>query len=165
MNMPRYRSFNMPNFVVTIARLMLGSIFFVYGLDGFFHFMSNTLAPGRATEFISAMMNSGYLWTMLKIGETIGGAMLIADLFVPLALVLLAPIVVNILCFHWFLNPGGQTVGIYPIGVAIALLELLLAWFYREYFQSLFVFKAAPSPTVLRSLSSDSLASSKLTTD
>lgn len=122
-----------------ILRLALGSIFLVYGLDGFFHFMSNNLASEKATNFIGAIIDSGYLWTLLKVGETVGGAMLLLNLYVPLALVLLAPIVVNILCFHFFLNPSELAIGIYPIEVTIAVLELSLAWLYRGYFQSLSV--------------------------
>lgn len=122
-----------------ILRLALGSIFLVYGLDGFFHFMSNNLVSEKAANFIGAIIDSGYLWTLLKVGETVGGAMLLLNLYVPLALVLLAPIVVNILCFHFFLNPGESAIGIYPIGATIAVLELSLAWLYRGYFQSLFV--------------------------
>lgn len=137
-----------------ILRLSLGSIFLIYGLDGFLHFMSNTVGTGKAANFISAMIDSGYLWSLLKVGETVGGAMLLLNLYVPLALVLLAPIVVNILCFHFFLNPGELAVGVYPIGVTIAVLELSLAWLYREYFQSLFVRSAIAQPLQLEGSSS-----------
>ena len=128
----------------SILRIALGSIFLVYGLDGFFPFMPKSLVSEQATNFITAMIDSGYLWTLLKVGETVGGAMLILNLYVPLALVLLAPIVVNIVGFHFFLNPENRAIGIYPIGVVLVLLELSLAWLYRDFFQSLFVRSALP---------------------
>ena len=125
-----------------LLRLILGSIFLFYGLDAFFHFVPNQTVSEPAGKFISALIDSGYLWTLTKVGETIGGLMLLTDFFVPLALVLIAPIVVNIFCFHLFLNPSGWAIGIYPVGVTIVIAELGLAWFYREYFQGLFVAKA-----------------------
>lgn len=128
----------------TILRFVLGSIFLFYGLDAFFHFAPTATVSEPASKFISALIDSGYLWTLTKIGETIGGLMLLIDLYVPLALVLIAPIVVNIFCFHLFLNPSGWAIGIYPVGVTIVVAELALAWFYREYFQSLFVRSAMP---------------------
>ena len=127
-----------------ILRLVLGSIFLFYGLDAYFHFMPVTNVSDSAGEFIAALINSGYLWTLTKVGETVGGLMLLTNFYVPLALVLLAPIVVNIFCFHLFMNPAGWAIGIYPVGVTIVVAELLLAWFYREYFQSLFVRSAIP---------------------
>ena len=122
-----------------LFRLILGSIFLFYGLDAFFHFVPNQTVSEPAGKFISALIDSGYLWTLTKVGEAVGGLMLLTDFFVPLALVLIAPIVVNIFCFHLFLNPSGWAIGIYPVGVTIVIAELGLAWFYREYFQGLFV--------------------------
>lgn len=125
-----------------LLRFVLGSIFLFYGLDAFFHFTPTQTISEPAGKFVTALINSGYLWTLTKIGEIVGGLMLLTDLFVPLALVLIAPIVVNIFCFHLFLNPSGWAIGIYPIGITIVVAELGLAWFYRKYFQELFVAKA-----------------------
>ena len=140
-----------------ILRLALGSIFLVYGLDGFFSFMPKTLVSEQATNFISAMIDSGYLWTLLKVGETVGGIMLVLNLYVPLALILLAPIVVNVVGFHFFLNPENRAVGIYPMGVILVLLELSLAWLYREYFQSLFIRNAVAQSIQINSISSPTI--------
>ena len=125
-----------------LLRFILGSIFLIYGLDGFFHFLPAKTVSEPAGSFITALIDSGYLWTLTKAGETVGGFMLLTNFYVPLALVLLAPIVVNIFCFHLFMNPAGWAIGIYPVGVTIVLAELGLAWFYREYFQSLFIRRA-----------------------
>ena len=134
--------------VLPIAlRIILGSIFLFYGLDAFFHFIPTQTVSEPAGKFITALIDSGYLWTLTKVGETVGGLMLLADLYVPLTLVLIAPIVINIFCFHLFLNPSEGAIGIYPVGVTIVVAELGLAWFYREYFQGLFVAKAIPQVT------------------
>ena len=127
--------------LLILLRLVLGSIFFVYGLDGFLHFMPpNPVSYQSGT--LSELINSGYLWTLLKATETVGGFLLLTDLYVPMALVILAPIIVNIFFFHLITNPKGWAIGIYPVGVTIVVSELALAWFYRKYFQGVFVRKA-----------------------
>ncbi len=135
-----------------VLRLILGSIFLVYGLDGFLHFMPSKTVGEQAGTFITALINSNYLWTLLKASETIGGFMLLTNLYVPLALVLLAPIIINIFCFHLFMNPAGWVIGIYPVGVTIVVAELALAWFYRQYFVGLFVRNATAQITQIESL-------------
>ena len=136
-----------------LLRLVLGSIFLVYGLDGFIHFMPSKTLSEQAGTFIAALINSGYLWTLLKASEIIGGFLLLTNLYVPLALVLLAPITVNIFCFHLFMNPARWVIGIYPVGVTIVVAQLALAWFYKEYFRSLFVRNATTQIPPLESLS------------
>jgi putative oxidoreductase len=130
----------------TILQYLLGSIFFIYGLDGFFQFMPTKTVAEPASVFIGALINSGYLWALLKATETLGGFLLLTNLYVPLALVILAPLVVNIFLFHLFLNPAEWKVGIYPVGVTIVIAETALAWFYRSHFQSLFVRCAVAQP-------------------
>ena len=139
-----------------ILQLILGSIFFIYGLDGFFQFMPSKTVSEPAGALIGALIDSGYLWILLKATEILGGFLLLANSYVPLALVLLAPIVVNIFCFHLFMNPAGWAVGIYPVGVTIVVAEVALAWLYREYFQSLFVRKATAQLPQIGSLSLES---------
>lgn len=123
----------------TFLQYLLGAIFFIYGLDGFFQFLPTKTVSEPAGAFIGALIDSGYLWTLLKAIETLGGFLLLTNLYVPLALIILAPVVVNIFLFHLVLNPAGWAVGIYPIGVTIVVAEVALAWFYRAYFQSLLV--------------------------
>ena len=57
------------------------------------------------------------------------GALLLSGLFVPLALTILAPIIVNIVAFHLFLAPGNYVI----IGL-ILLTEIYLAWTHRAAF-------------------------------
>ncbi len=120
-----------PSAIARIAsRLMLGAIFLVFGLNGFFHFLPQPpMEPGPAASFVGGLAASGYLFPMMKGIEVIAGVLLIANLFVPLTLAVLAPIVVNIFAFHLFLAPGGMA-----IAVVVLALELAVAWHHRAAF-------------------------------
>ena len=113
----------------TAARLFQGLVFLVFGLNFFLHFLPMPPAPPRAAAFAGALFASGYLFPLLKITEVVAGLLLLSGRFVPLALTLLAPIVVNIVGFHLFLAPDGLAVP----GVVL-LTELYLAWSYRAAF-------------------------------
>ncbi len=117
-------------YLPTAARLFLGLVFTVFGLNFFFHFLptpANT--PPRAAAFAGALFGSGYLFPLLKVTEVAAGLLLLGGRFVPLALAVLAPIVINIVCFHLFLEPSGI-----PLPLAILAAELYLAWTYRAAF-------------------------------
>ena len=86
-------------------------------------------APPRAAAFGGALFASGYLFPLLKVTEVAMGVLLLSNLFVPLALTVLAPIIVNIVGFHLFLAPAG-------LGIPLAILaaEIFLAVTYRAAF-------------------------------
>lgn len=131
-----------------VSRILLGFIFLVYGLDGFLHFMPPHQASARATTFVLALIDSGFIWQLNKGIEVLAGILLLTDFFVPLALILLAPIITIIFFMQLFLDPNGL-----PIGGGIAILELALAWFYRDYFESVLVSKATlEQPTQMTQL-------------
>lgn len=93
--------------VALIARILLGLLFLVFGLNGFFHFLPPQPQPtGLAGQFAGALFLSHYLVPVLLL-QIIGGALLLANRFVPLALVLLGPVLVNILLFHLLMAPKG----------------------------------------------------------
>ena len=70
------------------ARIVLGLIFFVFGLNGFFNFLPVPPPPeGAATQFMMGLGASGFFFPLLKITEIVVGAALLANRFVPLALV------------------------------------------------------------------------------
>ena len=125
----------------TIARVALGLIFFVFGLNGFFHFLPQPPAPPRAMAFAGALFASGYFFPLLKAVEVTAGALLLAGALVPFALTLLAPIIVNIVAFHLFLAPGNYAV----VGIVLAA-EIYLAVVHRAAFAPLFALRAAPAP-------------------
>ena len=93
-------------YVPTAARLFLGLVFTVFGLNFFLHFLPMPAAPARAAAFGGALFASGYLFPLLKSIEVVAGVLLLTGLFVPLTLVVLAPIIVNIIGFHLVLIGG-----------------------------------------------------------
>ncbi len=111
--------------VVLIARLVLGLIFFVFGLNGFFNFLPPPEVNERAGAFFGALAESGLI-NLVKVVEVGTGAMLLAGFTVPLALILLAPVVVVIFYFHTVLDPAGL-----PIAALTLILTVFLGWAYR----------------------------------
>ncbi|HWL88791.1 MAG TPA: DoxX family protein [Polyangiaceae bacterium] len=126
----------------TAARVVLGLAFSVIGLDGFLHFIPQPAGPfpEGAMAFGAAMMNTGYLWQLVKGTELLVGVLLLANRFVPLALTLLAPGVVNIIAFHLFLEPSGI-----PVPVILLALQVYLAWAYRAAFRPVLTARTTPA--------------------
>jgi len=124
--------------VALIARLLLGLVFFVFGLNGFLHFLDMGPMPaGLAGQFIGALFQSHYLWVVAGL-QVICGALLLVGRFVPLALVLIGPVIFNIVMYHLLMNPAG-------IGMAlvVTVLWFIVFYAYRQYFAGIFVQKAA----------------------
>lgn len=120
--------------VILIARLLLGLIFVVLGLNGFLNFLSMGPMPtGLAGQFIGALFLSHYFWVVAAL-QIIGGALLLANRFVPLALVLIGPVIVNIICYHVFLNPSGA-----PLAGLVTVLWLIVFYGKRQYFSGIFI--------------------------
>jgi hypothetical protein len=135
-------------YVPTGVRVVLGLGFFVSGVFGLlvaFGAMPMPQPPQAPPEnmaaFMTGMMKSGYLFPLIKLTEALMGALLLANRFVPLALTILAPVLVNILAFHAFLAPSG----IVP-GLVLAALEVYLAYAYRESFRGVLSARAKATP-------------------
>src|SRR5436190_15794519 len=119
--------------VFLVARLLLGLIFLVFGLNGFLNFLSMGPMPtGLAGQFIGALFLSHYFWVVAVL-QIAGGALLLVNRFVPMALVLLGPVIVNILCYHVFLNPAGA-----PLAAVVTVLWLIVFYGKRQYFSGIF---------------------------
>jgi putative oxidoreductase len=119
--------------VILIARILLGLIFVVFGLNGFLNFLSMGPMPtGLAGQFVGALVLSHYFWVVAAL-QIAGGALLIASRFVPLALVLLGPVIVNIICYHVFLNPSGAVPA-----VVVTVLWLIVFYGNRQHFSGIF---------------------------
>ena len=118
----------------SIARVLFGLAFSVFGLDGFLHFLPvpATPPPDGAMDFAIALMKSGYMFPLIKGTELVAGLLILCNRLVPLALVLLAPVLVNIVAFHVFLAPEGLA-----IPVALVAVEVALAWAYRSAYRPL----------------------------
>src|SRR5438552_13665689 len=115
-----------------IVRVLLGLVFVVFGSNIFLHFIPMPPPPATlAGDFSKALMQSHYIYVvgMLQVG---GGLLLLTGRYVPLALTLLGPVIVNILLFHIFLDPSGL-----PMAVIVAALALFLLWRYRTNFAGL----------------------------
>ena len=120
--------------VILIARLLLGLIAVVFGLNGFLNFLNMGPMPsGLAGQFIGALALSHYFWVVAGL-QVVGGALLLVNRFVPLALVLLGPVIVNILLYHLFLNLTG--IG---LAIVVAILWLIVFYGHRQYFSGIFV--------------------------
>lgn len=119
--------------VVLIARLLLGLAFVVFGLNGFLNFLgSGPLPTGLAGQFIGALFLSHYYWVVAAL-QIAGGVLLLVNRFVPLALVLLGPILVNILLYHAFLNHSGVV-----LAIVVTVLWLIVFYAKRQYFSGIF---------------------------
>jgi len=117
-----------------IARLLLGLIFVVLGLNGFLNFLSMGPMPsGLAGQFVGALVLSHYFWVVAAL-QVAGGALLLVNRFVPLALVLLGPVIVNIILYHVFLNPSGA-----PLAIVVVILWGIVFYSHRQYFSGIFV--------------------------
>lgn len=125
---------------VVSARLVLGLIYLVFGLNFFLHFLPTPPSTGGPAEsFTTGLFLSGYFFPFLKGLEVTLGALLLLGAFVPLVLVVLMPISLNILLFHVFLTDN-------PVmGIVIVALQLYLAWSYRSYYKPLFTRNASVS--------------------
>ena len=116
-----------------ISRFLLGAMFTLFGLNGFLHFLPQQLPPSPlAQQFIMAAFASHYLAVVFAV-QLAAGVLLLAGRFVPLALALLAPVLVNILDFHLTMNPQGIGPGLFA-----TLLWLILFFRYRSNFTDVF---------------------------
>ena len=94
-----------------IARFLLGLIFLTFGLNGFLHFLPASLPSGTAGQFVGALFVSHYLVVVFLL-RLVAAVLLLLNRYVPLALALLAPIIVNILLFHLLMAPSGLALAI-----------------------------------------------------
>ena len=121
-----------------IARYLMGLIFLVFGLNGFLHFIPMPPPKGAlAAQFGGAIFGSHY-WIVIFGVQVIGGVLLLVNQFVPLALAILGPVIVNIFFFHAFMAPEGL-----PLAIVVILLWSLLAVRYKQYLSGIFVRSAA----------------------
>lgn len=102
----------------TIARYLLGVIFLFFGLNGFLHFIPMESPGGVAGQYFGALYASHYLVVIFLL-ELIPAVLLLANRFVPLALTVLAPLIVNIFFFHALMAPSG-------LGLAVVVVVLWL---------------------------------------
>jgi putative oxidoreductase len=118
--------------VSAIARYLAGAIFLVFGLNGFLHFIPLPPPEGVAGQFMGALFVSHYLAVIFAV-QVIAAVLLLVNRYVPLALSALAPVIVNILCFHALMAPSGL-----PLALFVALLWAVIFVDVRPAFAGLF---------------------------
>ena len=116
----------------TIARYLAGLIFLVFGLNGFLNFIPMPPPVGVAGQFMGAMYASHYLWVIFAF-QLVAGVLLLVNRYVPLAVAVLAPVIVNILSFHVLMEPSGL-----PLALFVAVLWALIFVNVRPAFAGLF---------------------------
>lgn len=128
-------------FLPAIARILMGLTFFIFGLNGFFHFIPQPkeAMPEGVAALMGGFMKSGYMMPLIFGTQVFVGVLLLTNCFVPLALALVAPVIVNIIAFHLFLMPS--TIG--P-GIVVLVLEIYLAWVYRRVYAPMLAFRVKP---------------------
>jgi len=124
-----HRSFT--RYFPAVARILMGLPLIVFGLNAFFNFLPqpSTPLPEGAVAFIGALMKTGYMMQLIGATQLIVGVFLVSNRFVPLALVLFAPFIVNSIAFHAVLARSGLI-----MAVIFLALELYLAGVYRRAF-------------------------------
>jgi hypothetical protein len=127
--------------VPAIARYLMGLPLLVFGLNMFFNFIPQPkmAMPEGAVMFSTALMKSGYIMPMIGVTFLIVSVCLILNRFVPLALALFAPFIVNSILFHIFLEHTGL-----PMAIVFLALELYLAWAYRSAFRPMLAARVSP---------------------
>src|SRR6188474_497104 len=115
-----------------VARVLLGLVFVVFGSNIFLHFIPMPPPPpGLLGDFSKALFLSHYLH-VVAVFQIVGGLLLLIGRFVPLGLVLLAPVIVNIDLVHILLEPSGL-----PMAAVISILLVFLIWRYRDAFRGI----------------------------
>jgi putative oxidoreductase len=121
-----------------IARYLLGLIFLVFGLNGFLHFIPMPPPKGAAAQQFGGAIFMSHYWVVIFGVQVLGGVLLLVNRFVVLALVVLGPVVVNIVFFHFLMAPEGI-----PLATLVTILWIILAVRYKQYLAPIFVQQAA----------------------
>ena len=116
---------------VLAARVLLGAALVVFGLNGFMQFMEPPPSTPEGEKFLKALLASDYLFPLKDAVLVASGAFILTGIFLPLGLTLFAPILVNILAFHFVLE-GPTTAG---MALLLLVLELFLVWAYLPSFK------------------------------
>ena len=139
-NQARNSGKSFARFLPAIARVLMGLAFLTFGLNGFLNFIPQpkTMPEGAANLF-GAFMKSGYMIPLIFGTQTLVGVLLLLNIFVPLALAFIAPVIVNIVAFHIYIERSGL-----PIACVFLAIELYLAWSYRRAFRPMLALKTKP---------------------
>jgi putative oxidoreductase len=117
-----------------IFRILLGFIYLVFGLDYFLHFIPyQPMHTGNAAALKTGLMETGYIYPMMKTIQIVGGLSLLVNRYAPFFAIVLFPISLNVLLFHTILVPSGWLMGVFLI-----VPNLFLGYAYRQYYEGMF---------------------------
>lgn len=119
-----------------IVRSLMGALFVFGAIMFFFVPYKQPALAGDLKTFMEGLTASGYLLKLIKGTELVCGLALLVNRFVPLALVILCPIIINILFVHAILMPQEL-----PIAIILLAAELFLAWYHRANYKGLLAAK------------------------
>jgi uncharacterized membrane protein YphA (DoxX/SURF4 family) len=123
-------------FIPHVARILMALLFIFTGLNGFLDFLPH---PATMPEFSIALFKTRYMFPMIMGTQLVAGVLLLINRYVPLALVLIAPVVVNIVAFHAFLDRPQL-----PVAIVVLLLEVYLIWAYRKAYRPMLAARVTP---------------------
>ena len=117
--------------LVVIARVLLGLMFLIFGLNGFLNFLPAPPLTGVSGAFLGALMTSHYVYLICAV-QALAGLFLLVNQFLPLGLALLAPVIANIVTYHLTMDRSGP-----QLAILATILWAFLAWKFRAYFAPL----------------------------
>jgi hypothetical protein len=115
-----------------IARILLGLMFTIFGLNGFLHFIKAPLPTGLAGQFVTVLFVSKY-YVLIFFVQLLAGVLFLVNRYVPLAIVLIGPVIVNILAFHITMDPGHM-----PMALVVTILWVIVAVDKRRHLAGIF---------------------------
>jgi len=119
-------------FVSLVSRLLLGLIFLFFGSNLFLNFLHAPMPTGTMGQFSGALFASHYIYAV-GLFQVVPAILLLINRYVPLALALLAPVIVNICLVHILMAPSGL-----PVAALVVILWFLVAYRVRTAFVGLF---------------------------
>lgn len=122
--------------VILVSRILLGFIFFFFGMNGILQFMKAPLPAGDAGTYLGILFTHKVV-TFVSLCEIVAGLLLMVGRFVPLALTILGPIIVNILLYHILILTPFSLAAMIP-ALIVTILEIVLIFQYRLSFRGLF---------------------------
>ncbi len=131
------------NLASTICRYLLGVMFTVFGLNGFLHFIPMAAPASPLAQQFMTVSSQSHFFVLIFFFQLAAGLLLLSGRFVPLALVILAGVLINVLNYHLTMDPAG--IG---IGLLATIFWFVTAFKYRANFRGIFAARAERTTAV-----------------
>ena len=116
-----------------VVRTLMGLLFLFASISVLFNLVPQPELTGNTKIFMDGMIASGYLLTFTKVTELVCGVAFVTGYFVPLAAIIISPVILNILFFHIFVDNAGL-----PVAIFLVLANSFLGYAYWYAFKPLF---------------------------